>query len=399
MSQLRKSNTTTATTSPKTSSSIKANDKKLNTNVQVVISKVSSIVAESSTFIGSIDSTVTTRSMNMSNKVEVSSDHVDELKFFSAFTLENLKIYVKKTKLNLFTNNGNSSEESTNSTSEQSLTDKEESSPKYNTRSNSINTQNQQKSSATKKLKKIERENSISDAEYLKKLDDNTTSGGLNEDYDSEISNIAKELSATKDSISRIRTRRRTSTPQTSNANTNKNKLQYSIGNSENSARKRTRSSNSSRSSSSSSRSSSSAEMKNIDMQCLPECGKAHCRLGCICEALQATGNATNTRGSISSNSGSSTSGGSSSANNVATRKNNSITNNHTNNSLNNTDSNGYRDHCGRFECMFECTCTRRLRSTTRNVRRSSNNSDNNSPNENVSNTKNKKGTSKKVYI
>jgi hypothetical protein len=48
---------------------------------------------------------------------------------------------------------------------------------------------------------------------------------------------------------------------------------------------------------------------------------------------------------------------------------------------------------------MFECTCTRRLRSTTRNLRRSSNNSDNNSPNENVSNTKNKKGTSKKVFI
>lgn len=52
------------------------------------------------------------------------------------------------------------------------------------------------------------------------------------------------------------------------------------------------------------------------------ECGKLHCRLGCIC------------------------------ANGITANVNS------------NTPANG--KHCGRYECMFECTCVRRLRSTSR---------------------------------
>ena len=378
---------------PKSTSNVKTNDKKLSTSVQVVLNKVSTIITESSSFIGCTDLSKM-KALNdesESNLVKVGGDLIDEIKFYSACNLENLKNFVKKTKINLFSSNGNTSEDGMNSTSEQSLTDKEDTSPKYNTRSSSINNNQNQQKNSQKKHKLIVRNLQIDDAEYLKKLDDNTTSVGQNEDYDSEFSNISKSQDTNIESRSRVRTLKRARTQQSvSNTKKTKQKLQNFIKYST----KTTLTSNSSRSSSS--RSSSINEMKNMDSQGLPDCGKAHCRLGCICEALQVTGNTTNTRGSISSNSGSSTSGVSN--NNNVTKKNNSITNNYTNNNLNNGDVNGYRDHCGRFECMFECTCTRLLRSTTRNnVRRSSNNSENNSPNSFVSKTKSKKST-KKVF-
>ncbi|CAF0790096.1 unnamed protein product [Brachionus calyciflorus] len=50
----------------------------------------------------------------------------------------------------------------------------------------------------------------------------------------------------------------------------------------------------------------------------MPECGKAYCRLGCICEPSE------------------------------------------------NVKKKFMKKHCGRFECMFECNCSRRLRSSTR---------------------------------
>ena len=55
----------------------------------------------------------------------------------------------------------------------------------------------------------------------------------------------------------------------------------------------------------------------------LPECGQKYCQLGCICESILNTGSASQA-------------------------------------------DEAKKSHCGRIECMFECNCTRKLRSSTR---------------------------------
>jgi hypothetical protein len=68
----------------------------------------------------------------------------------------------------------------------------------------------------------------------------------------------------------------------------------------------------------------------------LSECGKAHCRLGCICDALlQYEDNETNY-----------TSDTNDSGRRVLER-----------------------EHCGKVECMFVCNCARRLRSSNENAK------------------------------
>lgn len=76
----------------------------------------------------------------------------------------------------------------------------------------------------------------------------------------------------------------------------------------------------------------------------LPECGKAHCKLGCICDAI-----------STSINDQSSCSPTHFKSKNIFLKNDDTET--------------MYRDHCGRFECMFECNCSRRLRSSTRQIK------------------------------
>jgi len=84
----------------------------------------------------------------------------------------------------------------------------------------------------------------------------------------------------------------------------------------------------------------------------LPECGKAHCKLGCICDE-KSSSNLSVSPTPLK--------------NNNNNNKNQNFINNTKNDDLDNL-SNNYpqRDHCGRFECMFECNCSRRLRSSTR---------------------------------
>lgn len=82
-----------------------------------------------------------------------------------------------------------------------------------------------------------------------------------------------------------------------------------------------------------------------------PTCGKAHCRLGCICppdefsSQQQTSQQQQQQQTSSSPVSNKSTASSSSSATSMQSQ------------------------HCGRYECMFECLCSRRLRSSTRSNR------------------------------
>lgn len=58
------------------------------------------------------------------------------------------------------------------------------------------------------------------------------------------------------------------------------------------------------------------------DLSDLPECGKAHCKLGCICDDEEEDASTSDTN-----------------------------------------ESGRQREHCGKVECMFVCNCTRKLRS------------------------------------
>lgn len=78
----------------------------------------------------------------------------------------------------------------------------------------------------------------------------------------------------------------------------------------------------------------------------LPKCGKEYCRLGCICDN-QSQNNSNNNR-------------------NVSISNKNRVVKQNQNSSHNNSSNNSNSQHCGRYECMFECSCSRRLRSTTR---------------------------------
>ena len=78
-----------------------------------------------------------------------------------------------------------------------------------------------------------------------------------------------------------------------------------------------------------------------------PTCGKAHCRLGCICSPDEFSSQPSQQQQQTSSSpvSNKSTASSSSSATSMQSQ------------------------HCGRYECMFECLCSRRLRSSTRSNR------------------------------
>jgi hypothetical protein len=134
--------------------------------------------------------------------------------------------------------------------------------------------------------------------------------------------------------------------------------------------------------SSSSSSDSSKCSSAKVSSLNLIECGNEHCRLGCICDSLlnlNANSNNSSNKTSISNNYSKQQ------RNEKSSSKNSSI-NNHNNinsNSNNATAPTGiFRDHCGRFECMFECTCYRRLRSTTRMIKTGKNEEKRNSEND-----------------
>ena len=95
--------------------------------------------------------------------------------------------------------------------------------------------------------------------------------------------------------------------------------------------------------------------VKKSHLTAFNECEKDHCRLGCICDSLKSF-NTNNFSSKI----------------NISDEKQNFSNANKFQNKVNisnltNKGNNGiYRDHCGRIECMFECSCLRRLRSSTR---------------------------------
>jgi hypothetical protein len=90
--------------------------------------------------------------------------------------------------------------------------------------------------------------------------------------------------------------------------------------------------------------SSESCELQSNMANSLPECGKAHCKLGCICDNLTEEPNASLANNSLIFISSSEDSASP---------------------SFISSKSKAERDHCGRVECMFDCNCSRKLRKST----------------------------------
>ncbi len=123
---------------------------------------------------------------------------------------------------------------------------------------------------------------------------------------------------------------------------------------------------------------STSSSSTNYSIKKLPlivnECGKDHCRLGCICDSLTNY----NINNSINKIIVSNEKQNSSNFNSFCNKVNIS-------NLINNGNCGIFRDHCGRIECMFECSCLRRLRSATRSK------NDQNSTEKGIANNSNRK--------
>ena len=316
-------------------------------------------------------------------------ESVDGLNIYSFMSFDNLKTYAKVNSLNKYECNSSLNEKlidvdgsTSPSSNDNDTSSNAKTSKTYNTRSRlnktpktqDINNETNSNNSNSNQAWLVRQFGNEDD--YLKRLDDNLTNEDNNssiigdndeeiepeEDADTEENNETEKNTAYNLLNTRSRSVKSSNViwqPTISKAGLKSN----------NNLTNKTKMNKRSLSSSGSSRSSTSSTQSNNNNNSLPECGKEHCRLGCICEALNLSQNAHNKKSANISNIASS-SRGSSNKNIFSTGSCNE-------------DSLVYRDHCGRYECMFECTCTRRLRSTTRLIQQTSQSSENRHRNRN----------------
>jgi hypothetical protein len=294
-------------------------------------------------------------------------ESVDGLNIYSFMSFDNLKTYAKVNSLNKYECNSSLNEKlidvdgsASPSSNDNDTSSNAKTSKTYNTRSKlnktpktqDINSETNSNNSNSNQAWLVRQFGNEDD--YLKRLDDNLT----NEDNNSSIIDDNDE-EAEREEDADTEENNETEKNTAYNLNTRSRSVKSSnviwqptiskAGLKNNNPTNKTKMNKRSLSSSGSSRSSTSSTQSNNS---LPECGKEHCRLGCICEALNLSTNAHSKKSANISS--------------ISSSKNIFST------GSSNEDSLVYRDHCGRYECMFECTCTRRLRSTTRLIQQTS---------------------------
>jgi len=254
-----------------------------------------------------------------SEYLETKIDFIDDISIYSFYDIESLKSYVKLNNLLQYENNKNNNNGSSSSSSDATNEPTRNSKGKF------------------QKNKKLIQNDQLDceETNYLKKLDDN-----LLDNDDLNISNNEDENNSQdsfKSSMIWQPTIKSTEQFETQKQLRKRTLKERNISITSSTFSAYSHYSESSRSSLSPDRS-------------LPECGKAHCRLGCICDAIS------------SSNNDNSSSSPTPSKNYYVAKSNEDAA------APTELSAAGHhqRDHCGRFECMFECNCTRRLRSSTR---------------------------------